>query len=75
MPHSVADWCSKTLLCVNLSWICCVCHVTVSGLVSINDSGMGGHSLQKCLSSPVFAIVVKLIHSLALCVQSVLKVC
>ena len=59
---------------MNLNWMCCVCHVTVSGLVSINDSGMGGHSLQKRLASPVFAMVVKLIHPLALCVQSVLKV-
>jgi hypothetical protein len=70
----VAACCSKAVLYVNLSWMCCVCHVTVSRLVSINGSGMGGHILQKCLASPVFAMVVKLIHPLALCVQSVLKV-
>jgi len=69
----VADWCSKAVLYVNLIWMCCVCHVTVSRLVSINDSGMDGHNLQKCLASPVFAMVAKLIHPLALCVQSVLK--
>jgi hypothetical protein len=42
--------------------------------VSINDGGMGGRGLQKRLASPVFAMVMKLIHPLALCVQSVLKV-
>jgi hypothetical protein len=66
MLHRVADWCNKAVLCV----ICCVCHVTVS----INDNDMGEHSLQKCLASPVFVLVVKLIHPLALRVQSVLKV-
>lgn len=71
MPYNVDDWYSKAVLYVNLSWMCCV---TVSRLVSISDSGMGGHSLQKCVASPVFAMVVKLIHPLALCVQSVLKV-
>lgn len=46
MPHGLADWCSKAVLYVNLSWMCCVCHVTVSRLVSINDSSMGGHSAE-----------------------------
>jgi len=70
----VTDWCSESLLYVYLNWLCCVFHVTVGRLMSINVSGMGRHSLQKCLTSPVFAMVVKLIHPLALCVQSVSKV-
>ena len=37
--------CVCVCVCVNLSWMCCVCNVTVSRLVSINDGGMGGHSL------------------------------
>jgi hypothetical protein len=60
------------ILCANLSWMWYVCHVTVSKLVSINDSGMAGQCAEMSGKSSICRGEAD--PSLALCVHSVLKV-